>query len=663
MRLRSLAGLLAFLLILAGVAIASWRSSLHSVAEYAALDEEAKAIAYTQDIVQAGTQPAAWDTRLFLPAGSLRDAARLLVGSEFSSQVANSDGALPAGAFVARLDSLKVETEASRLRPHLEITVGFRPAGGSTWWSGASVRFAVDAEFLPMVGANDTPAVLKIVPARIAPVTGLHFFDVAAGKLASEVLSHAVIERFAQQLAIPLPPLKIEFKLPVHLAVDQDLVFPFQGGYQLHAKFDGPDIKGSFEAPYPLMTASGVWLLGGAKVTFKTPDPLPVDRAAARSAIDLKRNQLAATLGAFDVAGNDVEVRLPVRPLLDAAKAVSGRQFAIPISTTRANGVIAEGNVLKDDFLGDAGVKVTPQHAEFVSGTLSANFAQPSWSPDKGLTVSVDVQAAVRAAIHYHLSTGKIGGGVGGDTTIERSTGGTLSSQIAVSRQETQKGTAIILQPELSCVRIAADIYSQAALVNVGWVKVGRIGVRVKRNVGGGRQSPVSLVDSLPRVYGLGAPQPNATGKPEGLRLPKPAVEIRWSPTSVVMENDGLRIQARLSMSGSDAQPGGPPDSDRSALADALREQSKEAPCAPEQELALLVDNAEIGPHNEIVKFLDDSVKAGIRVGQQTVDQINKLREKPIDTIKEAPGNIARETEKAGKWLGDRTGIHIHSPW
>ncbi|OSI77885.1 hypothetical protein BSZ21_02840 [Bradyrhizobium canariense] len=116
-------------------------------------------------------------------------------------------------------------------------------------------------------------------------------------------------------------------------------------------------------------------------------------------------------------------------------------------------------------------------------------------------------------------------------------------------------------------------------------------------------------------------------------------------------------------MSGSDTQPGGPPDSDRSALADALREQSKEAPCAPEQELALLVDNAEIGPHNEIVKFLDDSVKAGIRVGQQTVDQINKRREKPIDTIKEAPGNIARETEKAGKWLGDRTGIHIHSPW
>lgn len=410
------------------------------------------------------------------------------------------------------------------------------------------------------------------------------------------------------------------------------------------------------------MTASGVWLLGGAKVTFRNPDPLPVDRAAARSAIDLKRDQLEASLDAFNAAGDDVEVRLPVRPLLDAARTISGRQFDIPISTTGANGVIAEGNVLKDDFLGNVGVKVTPQHAEFVSGTLSANFAQPSWSPDKGLTVSVGLQAAVRAAVHYHLSTGKIGGGVGGDTTIEGSTSGTLSSQIAVSRQETPKGAAIIMQPKLSCVRIAADIYSQAALLNVGWVKVGRIGVRMKRNVGGGRQAPVPLIDGLSRVYALGAPQPNATGKREDLRLPQPAVEIRWSPTSVVMENDGLRIRARLSISGSDAQPGGPLDSDRSALADALHEQSKESPCAPEQELALLVDNAEIGPHNDIVKFLDDSVKAGIRVGQQTVDQINKLREKPIDTIKEAPGNIAREAEKAGRWLGDRTGIHIRSP-
>jgi hypothetical protein len=80
-------------------------------------------------------------------------------------------------------------------------------------------------------------------------------------------------------------------------------------------------------------------------------------------------------------------------------------------------------------------------------------------------------------------------------------------------------------------------------------------------------------------------------------------------------------------------------------------------PCADDQQLALLIDNIEIGPHGEIVKFVDALVGAGVRVGDQTLKEVDKFRKTPLKSVTDAPGNIVRKGGKAVEWAKKRLGL------
>jgi hypothetical protein len=657
-------GLVIVGLVIGGIVV--WGTSVRSATIPVEFAGQAEAIAYSDQLLSAGSTPQAWETRVFLPVATLQSLAEALKEMEYVSKQGKqySDGRFD-GAFVVRVDTITIKNDRSQLRPQVEATIRYEPDRETPWWSGATAKISLDAEFLPVAGIGETPVRLKIVPVSIIVSAGWNPFAFSTNKFISEALARQVLQAFADKLYVQVPPLAANLDISIKIDNREHSKFDKEGGYDLVTRLNGPTVKSKVSAAYPLVTSTGIWVMGGLTPAFSAPPALPESQAAAATELQHRKDALALRLRPFETQADQVEVRISNRPIMELIGQIAGPPanpniYQISLSTENAAGVIANANVLKDNTLGDIGVTLTPQHAQFASGNVMLGIGSVGWAEGKGLSANVDVKANVSAAVHYHISTGKVGGGVGNDTTIEGSTAGSISLTASIAKVSTPAGDAIILQPTAACSRIAIDVYSGAALVNAGWIKIGRLGVRVKRNVGGGQQAPIRIMDSLPRVYPLverkDKEQPKQPPR-EFVRFAHSGIELAWSIKDVAVEKDGMKVAAAVSLKPSDAEPGYVTPAANDRLKDALQQATPSVLCVDDQQLALLVDGIEIGPNNEIVKFVDAMIGAGVRVGEQTLKEADKLRKTPLKSLTDAPGNVRREGGKAVDWAKKRLGI------
>lgn len=620
--------------------------------EYAA---HASAMAYTDQLLQAGANPEDWDTRVFLPMEVIRAAAKVVEGAEFIVNQGEQDKeGRYVGAFVTTVQRLAVKSDNSQISAEVQAILRYKSDRESPWWRGATASITIRARFLPVPGDSKTSAQLRIAPVSVEFRAGWNPFAVATSKFISEALAQQIFQGFSRQLYVPVPPLTGNLKFDLKIDKRERSRFNVEGGYDLVARLNGPTLKKAVTASYPLITSAGVWMLGGKQPVFSNSSALPDGVTDAAAELTRRFDRLSPRLRPFETTTNLVEVRISNKPIMELVAQVAGPagnpiRYVTDIRAENASGVIAEAHMLKANLLGDVGVKVTPQHAQFASGSIVTSVGPVAWLESKGLSAHARVSANARAAVHYHISTGKVGGGVGGDTTLEGSANGNVDINIEIAKRTTPAGDAIVLIPIFSCSRIEVDVYSQAALLNAAWVKVGRLGVRIKRNIGGGEIPPTIILDSLPRLYSLAPAETerraNAAAR-EDIRFSHRSMMVTWAPKEVLVEKDGIRATAAISIKASDEASEHLSTNAADELDKLLRQMPPSTLCPTNQELALLVDNQEIGPNGEVMRFVGEMIKAGKRVAEETKKEFEKLKKDPVKSITDAPRNIVREISK-----------------
>jgi hypothetical protein len=557
----------------------------------------------------------------------------------------------------------------------LSVTASYVPDRVDHWWSKARVALTIDAQFMPAVqtdpATGKTDVKLLVVPTSIRPSLSWNPIEIfSAGHVVSEIVAAGVLLKYGEELALVAPAIKSPLKIEAKVDSKSHSDFDKGGGYDLQVKLDGPTFERLVVADVPLVTSQGIWMLGQSGRPLPKPVTLPSGPSELQKTVDQLRLSVAEKLKPFDRTDGIAEVRVSNRQILDMANEIKqpwkDGKNKINISSANANGTIASAFLLKDNLLGDVGLTVTPRVQDFVRGEVNFQPPQLGWVPGTGLSSTVAASAKVTASGHTHLSTGAVGGGIGKDIDLIGETSIALPVSLKLEKRVTASGTAVVLQPQLSCTRIEIDVNpsTREDIIKEAWIALKPFGVRVKRNVGGGQQAPSILLDSLPSTYVFGEKADDGKPKKDSYFRYK-ELQVSWAIDDVQVQSDGLSMRARATVEPKLTEVS-EINKRRDALKEALLKSAPNVPCEPEDAYTLLLlDNqVEIGSNNEVVILIKKIFKEGKHVAEETKKEIEKLAKTPFQSVADAPDNIIREggkglenvakgIEDAGKALGN----------
>jgi hypothetical protein len=610
---------------------------------------QAQSQSYSVQILDAGSSPADWPNRGFIPASTINSILQNLVGTEYVSKVGviDKDGTAD-GSFVIRLNAISATASAGQLLPKLSFSARYEAGRISDLGFGSRVDLSAEALLLPVVAADGKSAALKIAIIGIEPDVVWNPFATARNAFAAKVLASEAAKRLTEdRLTVPLPNLNANLDFKVALENTSHSKFDVEGGYDLTAKLSGPSVARSLSAPYPLVSTSGIWLLGGKTVPLKESAYLPVDDAAAQADIERQAALLASRLAPYSAQSDEVELRVSNHELTEAVSELIGpkesrKKYTVFLTTSQATGIIARQHLLKDDLLGEVGLSVRPENEHFARGEVAFSVADFKWVEGQGVEVRIDANAEAWANLDVHLSTGFVGGGIGKDVALFGTANTSVTVKLTLAKISTKAGDAVVIQPEIGCAPIEATIYPsvKGAVIDQTWFKLGSVGLRIKRTIGGGGQNPTVLLDSLPKVYAFRAEKdPLARSF---VRYPRKAIRVALGLSTVAVEKDGLLLRTKISSELSDDA------SDSTGAATALKEEVSKlrtvAKCDESQELALMVSGVEIGPRNELVVFIVRSLRDGIKIA----DEARKVAEKILGTTLEAAARLTDDVVRQG---------------
>lgn len=647
--------------------LGAWHWYFRPISLNEAMKAELASLSLSSWVLDAGPKPEDWNTRAYLPTSALQKLGSALVGLEFVSRNGkpNSDERYD-GAFIIRLDRFSLETEASQLRPSLDVSVRYEGDLHKPWWGGAVLQMKLRAEFLPvvvLVGENKTREVrLRVVPTRVEPGVPLNPIGaLSVGRLLSEIIAGGVLIGYGEQLTLAAPALTEKLEVEVKVDSNSRSDFDKGGGFDLIAKLGGPTFARPIEAKMPLVTSRGIWMLDVTGKTLPEPAAIAGDPSFVSSRIEALRRLVAGKIRPFERADDVVEVRLSNRPLLSIADDIAAHPSAykIAISSSNASGTMAEAFLLKDKFLGDIGVKVRPRVSDFLSGDVQLKPPKINWVAGRGLETTVNADARALASINVHLSTGNVGGGIGKDIDIRGETDGGVPVSLKIEKRNVEAGTALVLQPEVGCTRIEIDLNptSRDDIIKEAWIALKPIGVRLKRNVGGGRQTPSVLLTDHPTLQRFGEKDTEpATLKGKQSFLRPKYVNLGWMLDDVQVQSDGLLARAGVSV-----EPG-PALKDYAAMAEeqlakreklkaALKESAPKIECEPKDNYSLIVvgNQVEIGENNEVVRYIKRVFEEGKHVAEESKKELEKFYKTPFKSIVDLPDNTIREAGKAAE--------------
>jgi hypothetical protein len=576
------------------------------------LPDRAAAVADANRIVDLGPDPESWPVRLFVPASSLQDVANAVVGTRYRIPFGDMGPEGPEGFLVAEIEKLTFRPTDFLLRATVEIKVTYAPVSATPWWGGATIRFATEADILPVQGMQDDPEALyfRLVPTSFSPRVRWGPLNYAASEMLSQVVASQLLERLGRDLLIPLPPLTAAIDLEPGLVATQEAEFPVDGSYTITTRYAGPRLSGEISTDRLLIVSSGVWLLGGlsdAPDPSRRPDALPrpgrgeQDEQAALDALALATK---ARLAPFERQSDHAEAHLPIAPVLALAgaaaqpKAHGGSTAAGPAATasgedhevsaviTEAVGTLFETQLASNRIAGDIDLAISPASSDFASGTLT--FAPPAlqWEKGVGLKGRLDATARGSARLHGDLSSSRIGRTLGADLNVSGSTSASFPFTLGLRLVRTGPESAIFLVPEIGCTRMAIDLFPKdgaGPLFAAPWFTSKSTGLRFERNFGG-VPGTLALLDSKPRYVAFPAGNPLA----RGVTYPSDGVAITTAPRSLVIGEKGIKVTVALS-----ARPASEADqagfaSQREALLAVLRQQLSAKPCAAAPSFRLL---------------------------------------------------------------------------
>lgn len=696
-------------------AFGGWRQSTREITIHAGLVQRANAVIAASDVLAQGDRPAVWPNRAFIPASNLENLVSLLVGATYQTSLNGKD--LKAEKDTALLTVKEVHIKSQDTGLGIAIVVDAQYARGATLTGPSlRIEMEATAVPSSRFQQKDEKFTrLKIVPYQARVTLNAKPFSFSSDQFLNELINAKVLENYSDQLFIDLPEISAPLDFDTSFSSTSDSKFQVTGGFKLTTAMEGEKFGASLNLDRILIARSGLWLLGGLPEQLQNHPPAPDTDQALQEWLKQHEPPLLTALKPFEASYQKLYVRFantpflqlaaaienpgsilsldglvekneptkltvvaPAKPFVSARFNIFGFSFVIPVpivggvpvpvqprpapkpsmyvinvSSSEAYGVLSNLALMHDVNLGDWDFTVTPDSPTFAHGVVALTPPHLTWTPDIGLTTTVKAHVEAFAQLHLHLSTGKVGGGVGASVGLHGATDANIPLQIRLQRKQTDVGTAVFVAPNIGCAPIAVDVHSAGSgrLIDTTVFRLNDIGMRLRQIIGGGKSAAALLVDNIPRTLD---PMANAKmTKNVHYALKHKWIKYTIEPNDPVIDADGLSLQANLHVEGTDDPPDAGYDEKRQALRDAV---SDSASCTGDHEIDVLLGNYEIGPNNEFVKAASLIVGTEIHVTEQTFSEAKKFLQNPTQSLSDAPGNAKTEANKGLEHLFGNNG-------
>jgi len=396
-------------------------------------------------------------------------------------------------------------------------------------------------------------------------------------------------------------------------------------------KLTGATLEERISYAAPVFRPEGIWLLarrseGGQDEVLPRPAPteteLPglVETLRARVA-----NQTSTLTGDARTASVWVSSSV-LTSLVNRLGEIPDQDRKVTIQTTDRSGRLAEDK-WRDDLLGEGGVYAELAGPAGASATLQLGKPNVTWGPTN-VRFTMPATAKMKASMHFHFDP-LIGGGVGTTIGMEGEGGGAIEATAEPIVLSDPSGLRVAaLDTRLACGNLEAVTTTDGVLkIDLGWIKVPKVGAKVKLPLGRSQFGALKLWDNGPVFVPTPSVDPRVDEEDLGKRqalikknswafIPKSGgIKAKIVPESIVMDASGMR--ATVSFALETLALGFSKDDQASARkviaaeaneiakrsADLLSERRPAKECNGEIEVEVLLGPIEIGSQNEIVKF------------------------------------------------------------
>ena len=499
----------------------------------------------------------------------------------------------------------------------------------------SSIAYLIDDE-----GEAVAELMLRIEPSRISPQAGIGSLSLPARGLWQTVfpeLATALLDPALFEVPVEVPA---QFSYEMGMDSNESVVVDEEQDSAIDYRITMRETEIVVFADYepPIYIDGAIWLAGRPVASF--PNGTKFDQPAAdrpvselRAEIDDMQTEIGGFLessGIPDLSGVAGGVGFVIgHGVVDHAVArladLSDAERTITIAMTGTRGDLYRRD-WRDRLLGRGGIRAYAVCPDCAGATIE--IGRPVFDI-RGPELKLWVPIFVNADLGLRLSIDPlVGGGASTSVGLEGSLSGRRVGVTATTRRVStaNSGALAIIDWRGSCSRVDTRLTTDGRLSwNVGWMSVPRAGAKVVFSAGGFAARPVVVLDETPTLVALPRPRPLAEEGPGSDWELQPA----WSaftaftqPLTLDIRDKAIVGVARLVVLPHD-RPGSEEGIDRlmedlerrvevrsetiSATTEKMLEFLRDTSSCPEgPEFTALIGNVEIGPNNEIVKFLNN---------------------------------------------------------
>lgn len=608
-------------------------SSTRYEADRAALEWRAAKAA--ESTLGRGAVPEGWDAGIFLSNDTLVAALANFEGTAMS---------LPDEDVTATLETFRLASRPGFVELDFLVTA-------VSVTKNVSVALNVKSELL-FDGDGSATDVLrfKVVPLAIEPSLTWYSFDINGSNFASELIKAGVLGDVLDDLVFEIPAdLAFDFSLGQTLTSVVDTNKNLNSTATLEVRIPEFTAGWAGRTLEALPAATGIWILAADGDPGPAPTLVVPAGSSARDETEAIRRLIEETVSVPDYPAG---IWLAARPLLSALGALARTDAGtrtVTIHSTQVQGRLANKD-WSDDTLGGGGVYAEFPSADAVSGAVLVDGLASSWSPGSGIDIRFRALAQANAKVALHFDP-LVGGGVGTTIGLVGATSADVAANLDLKVVAVDGGTVMFVSSTANCPPVEISLTTDGNLGgDLGWIKVPAVGITRKQALDLGL-GPESVLDSSPFFLQL-EPQTIQVGDGQATVVPPfHALGASITPAGVEHRQEGWLAGLDFAIEGLDAVPDqGTLDAKRADLEAAAKARMQMTECPIEESTAVLIGDIEIGPNNEIVKFLVSigkfSQEMADRIGQEVSDEkLNEWIKDPAGSFERSdPGRIAQET-------------------
>lgn len=283
----------------------------------------------------------------------------------------------------------------------------------------------------------------------------------------------------------------------------------------------------------------------------------------------------------------------------------------IKITSTKTDGYITK-QTKKNDILGEAEASVRLTDHKSISSTINIEQINLNWLPNNGFNFSYKGNIKAHANVHVHVDP-FIGGGIGADFGITGTSDQTINGMVQITQGNLHGKQSVYLSPNIDCINISVKgLTDDAFKFDYGWTKIPSLGATIPFQFGDLKLPKVPILTSIPlyvvqnRIDTIIVKKGIVIKDTIILMKPFRYLVLTNTPDSVSINNKGMALNFHSEIEFSnDSNLIVSINEEQKRFKEAVKaEKGKKPDCPEKNKLLIHLGDLEIGPNNELVKWI-----------------------------------------------------------